>query len=61
MTRPSDWTADPCYHRATERLLQSLHQLVLCLDGEIEASIPFGEASRFEDALLTRPGVAFHT
>src|SRR5262245_21993258 len=48
------------YHRAAERLLESLAQLVLRLDGEVEAAVLLGEAFRFDEALHAHPGVALH-
>lgn len=58
--RQNNFSKNPGHHRATKRLLESAHQLVLCLNGEIQAAIPFGEAFRFEGTLLPHPSVAFH-
>src|SRR5262245_56781524 len=48
------------HHRAAERLLESLAQLVLGFDGVVEAAVPFGEAFCFDEALLAHPGIALH-
>src|SRR5262245_27786738 len=54
------WRAELGHHRAAERLLESLAQLVLRFDGEVETAVPFGEAFRFDEALLAHPGIALY-
>ena len=47
-------------HRAAERLLQRLDQILLRFGADIEAAIFLGETFGIEDALLARPAQSLH-